>query len=174
VGVVTSRPRAREVHAALWRASGQEGQEIKASHANGTVNEPFIADVNGIVQFKDIVEGKTYQERVDDMTQRATYTIIEYRTTSFRPSISINDDKGAPVPRPGSALKAEFPMPVGAILMVKDGDETGRRHRCPPPARVLKTRTSSAACPAWPSSSNASPRTRPLCRNRQYRVLRGE
>ena len=128
VGVVDDQGREREKYTlpSGARLLVKEGQEIRKGQNIAEwdpFNEPFIADVNGMVQFKDIIEGKTYQERVDDMTQRATYTIIEYRTTSFRPSISINDEKGNPVPRPGSALKAEFPMPVGAILMVKDGDE---------------------------------------------------
>jgi len=127
VGVVDEQGREREKYTlpSGARLVVKEGQDIRKGQNIAEwdpFNEPFIADVNGTVQFKDIIEGKTYQERVDDMTQRATYTIIEYRTTSFRPSISINDDKGQPVPRPGSALKAEFPLPVGAILMVKDGD----------------------------------------------------
>jgi DNA-directed RNA polymerase subunit beta' len=103
----------------------KEGQDIRKGQAIAEwdpFNEPFIADVDGIVQFKDIIEGKTYQERVDDLTQRATYTIIEYRTTNFKPQLSIVDEKGHPVMRPGGTLKAEFPMPVGAILMVKEGD----------------------------------------------------
>ena len=128
VGVVDDQGREREKYTlpSGARLLVKEGQDIRKGQNIAEwdpFNEPFIADVNGMVQFKDIVEGKTYQERIDDMTQRATYTIIEYRTTSFRPSISINDEKGVPVPKPGSLLKAEFPLPVGAILMVKDGDE---------------------------------------------------
>ncbi|MBU1229284.1 MAG: DNA-directed RNA polymerase subunit beta' [Proteobacteria bacterium] len=128
VGIVDEQGREREKYTlpSGARLLVKEGQEIRKGQNIAEwdpFNEPFIADVNGMVQFRDIIEGKTYQERVDDMTQRATYTIIEYRTTSFRPSISINDEKGQPVPRPGSTLKAEFPLPVGAILMVKDGDE---------------------------------------------------
>jgi len=127
VGVVDDQGREREKYTlpSGARLLVKEGQEIKKGHAIAEwdpFNEPFIADVNGIVQFKDIIEGKTYQERVDDMTQRATYSIIEYRTTNFKPMLSIVDEKGHSVLRPGGSLKAEFPMPVGAILMVKDGD----------------------------------------------------
>ncbi len=128
VGVVDEQGREREKYTlpSGARLLVTEGQEIRKGQQIAEwdpFNEPFIADVNGIVHFRDIIEGKTYQERVDDMTQRATYTIIEYRTTNFKPMLSITDEKGHVVPRPGSQLKAEFPMPVGAILMVKDGDE---------------------------------------------------
>ncbi len=105
-----------------------EGQDIRKGQQIAEwdpFNEPFISDVEGVVHFHDIIEGKTYQERVDEMTQRATYTIIEYRTTNFKPMLSITDAQGNVMMRPGNAnssLKAEFSMPVGAILMVKDGD----------------------------------------------------
>ncbi|MDP2847248.1 MAG: DNA-directed RNA polymerase subunit beta' [Humidesulfovibrio sp.] len=128
VGVVDEQGREREKYTlpSGARLLVTEGQEIRKGQQIAEwdpFNEPFIADVNGIVHFRDIIEGKTYQERIDDMTQRATYTIIEYRTTNFKPTLSITDEKGNVVPRPGSQLKAEFPMPVGAILMIKDGDE---------------------------------------------------
>jgi DNA-directed RNA polymerase subunit beta' len=127
VSVVDEQGREREKYTlpSGARLLVTEGQDIRKGGPIAEwdpFNEPFIADVDGIVHFKDIIEGKTYQERIDDMTQRATYTIIEYRTTNFKPMLSIQDEKGHVVTRPGSALKAEFPMPVGAILMIKDGD----------------------------------------------------
>ncbi len=86
-------------------------------------NEPFVSDVDGVVRFTDIVEGKTYQEKVDETTSRSTLTIIEYRTTNYKPSISIIDAKGKPKQRPNSTVPAVFQLPVGALLMVRDGQE---------------------------------------------------
>ena len=128
VGVVDDQGREREKYTlpSGARLLVTEGQDIRKGQAIAEwdpFNEPFISDVHGVVHFKDIIEGKTYQERIDDMTQRATYTIIEYRTTNFKPSLSVCDEKGNTVMRPGGTLRAEFPLPVGAILMVKDGDE---------------------------------------------------
>ncbi|MFW6324073.1 MAG: DNA-directed RNA polymerase subunit beta', partial [Desulfovibrionales bacterium] len=85
-------------------------------------NEPFVTDVEGVVHFTDIVEGRTYQEKVDETTQRSTKTIIEYRSTNYRPSISILDEEGNSKHRPGTTSEAIFQLPVGAILMVRDGD----------------------------------------------------
>ena len=86
-------------------------------------NEPFVTDVPGVAKFTDIVEGKTYQERMDEATKRATQAIIEYRTTNFRPSISICEPDGTVKMRPSSNVAATFQLPVGAILMAKDGQE---------------------------------------------------
>jgi DNA-directed RNA polymerase subunit beta' len=86
-------------------------------------NEPFVSEVNGIIKFADILEGKTYQEKVDEATHMASQSIIEYRTTNYRPSISITDENGQVKTRPGGNIAATYPLPVGALLMVRDGQE---------------------------------------------------
>ncbi len=85
-------------------------------------NEPFVSEVEGTVKFTDIIEGKTYQEKMDDATRMTTQSIIEYRTTNFRPSISICDENGEPKMRGGN-LPATYSLPVGALIMVKAGQE---------------------------------------------------
>ncbi|WP_353115015.1 DNA-directed RNA polymerase subunit beta' [Nitratidesulfovibrio sp.] len=85
-------------------------------------NEPFVSEVEGTVKFTDIVEGKTYQEKMDDATRMTTQSIIEYRTTNFRPSISICDENGDPKMRSGN-LPATYSLPVGALIMVKAGQD---------------------------------------------------
>ena len=59
-------------------------------------NEPFVSEVDGFIKFTDLVDGKTYQEKLDEATHQASMTIIEYRTTSFRPSVSVCDENGDP------------------------------------------------------------------------------
>ena len=44
-------------------------------------NEPFVSEVDGFIKFTDLVDGKTYQEKLDEATHQASMTIIEYRTT---------------------------------------------------------------------------------------------
>ena len=99
-----------------------EGQEVKKGDALvewDPYMEPFIVDAAGEIKFKDIIEGKTVQE---DRTSKASYTIMEYRTTNYRPAVTLLGEGGKPVKRPGTDIDANFAMPVGAILMVKDGD----------------------------------------------------
>ena len=127
ISIIDSQGRERErynlpVGATLYVNEGEEVQRGKTIAEWDPFQEPFITDVGGIVKYTDIIEGKTYQERVDETTNKATKTIIEYRSTPFRPSISITDESGNLLTRPGSKLEAVFYLPVGAILMVKDGD----------------------------------------------------
>ncbi|WP_304473069.1 DNA-directed RNA polymerase subunit beta', partial [uncultured Desulfovibrio sp.] len=102
-----------------------DGQEV----AKGAVlaewdpfNEPFVAEEDGVTRFADIIDGKTVQEKVDDVTRQASMTIMEYRTTNFRPSISICDDDGNVKKRGHGVAAAIYSLPVGSIIMVKDGE----------------------------------------------------
>ncbi|GAB1411046.1 DNA-directed RNA polymerase subunit beta' [Desulfovibrionales bacterium] len=85
-------------------------------------NEPFVTELVGTVQFKDIVEGRTVQERTDEATGKTTLVITEFRSSSFRPSISICDEKGEVKIKPDTGTAASYTLPVGAIIMVADGD----------------------------------------------------
>lgn len=127
IGIVDEQGREREKYLLPNGAKlfVQEGQEVK----KGTLlaewdpfNEPFVSELDGVIKFTDIVDGKTYQEKVDDATKMATISIIEYRTTNYRPSISVCDDKGEVKLREGNNLPAVYSLPVGAILMVRDGE----------------------------------------------------
>ena len=86
-------------------------------------NEPFVSEVDGFIKFTDLVDGKTYQEKLDEATHQASMTIIEYRTTSFRPSVSVCDENGDPKLRGAGQLPAVYSLPVGAIIMVKAGEQ---------------------------------------------------
>ena len=85
-------------------------------------NEPFVSEEDGVIRFTDIIDGKTVQEKVDDITRQASLTIMEYRTTNFRPSISICDDNSNVKKRVHGAAAAIYSLPVGSIIMVKDGE----------------------------------------------------
>ena len=102
-----------------------DGQEV----VKGTVmaewdpfNEPFVCEEEGTLRFTDIIDGKTVQEKVDDITRQASLTIMEYRTTNFRPAISICDDNGNVKKRSHGGAAAIYSLPVGSIIMVRDGE----------------------------------------------------
>ena len=103
-----------------------EGQTLKKGDLVAEwdpFNEPFVAEVDGLIKFTDLIEGKTYQEKVDETTHISTQSIIEYRTTNFRPSISVCDNAGQVKNRPGATIPAAYSLPVGALIMVRDGAE---------------------------------------------------
>jgi DNA-directed RNA polymerase subunit beta' len=55
---------------------------------------PILTEVDGTVKFGDIIEGKTMQEQVDEVTGLSRKVIIEFRGTDMRPRVSIKDKKG--------------------------------------------------------------------------------
>jgi DNA-directed RNA polymerase subunit beta' len=77
-------------------------------------SEPIVADVAGLIQFQDIVEEETVREELDESTGRRQLTIIEDRDKKLHPQINITRD--------GKKVR-EFIVPVGAQLVLRDGQE---------------------------------------------------
>jgi len=87
---------------------------------------PIMTDVGGTVKFGDIVEGKTMQERRDKVTGKISRVILESSDPDIRPRISIKDSEGKTALLPGSSkARARYHLPVGAIIMVNEGDTVG-------------------------------------------------
>ncbi len=88
---------------------------------------PILTEVPGVVKFGDVVEGKTMQEKRDKVTGKISRVIVESRDmVDARPRISIKDPKGKTATLPGSATaKARYHLPVGAVIMVSEGDSIG-------------------------------------------------
>ncbi len=87
---------------------------------------PILTEVGGIVKFGDIVEERTMQEKRDKVTGKISRVIVESRDAEIRPRVSIKDDSGRTASVPGSSnAKARYHLPVGAIIMVNEGEEVG-------------------------------------------------
>ncbi|GFM37847.1 DNA-directed RNA polymerase subunit beta' [Desulfovibrio psychrotolerans] len=128
VSIVDEQGREREKYTLPngSRLNVKDGQEVK----KGTIiaewdpfNEPFVSEVEGVVRFNDLIDGKTFQEKIDEATHMASRTIIEYRTTNLRPSVALCDADGSVKMRGDSSIPAVYQLPVGAILMIRDGQE---------------------------------------------------
>jgi DNA-directed RNA polymerase subunit beta' len=84
---------------------------------------PIMTEVHGTVKFGDIIEGATMQERRDKVTGKISRVVVENRDMEIRPRISIKDESGKTASLPGSArAKARYHLPIGAIIMVNEGD----------------------------------------------------
>jgi DNA-directed RNA polymerase subunit beta' len=83
---------------------------------------PIVTEVAGLVKFGDIIEGVTMQERVDPVTGKASYVIMQSRAGQMNPRISLKDDKGRSIKLPKTGSPARYSLPVGTIISVKDGD----------------------------------------------------
>ena len=75
------------------------------------------------MKFGDILEGMTMQERVDEVTGLAYKVIIEAATPDLRPRISIKDEKARTIMIPGTASPARYILPIGAHIVVNEGDD---------------------------------------------------
>jgi DNA-directed RNA polymerase subunit beta' len=87
---------------------------------------PIMTEVSGVIKFGDITEGQTMREKRDKVTGKISRVIVESRDVDIRPRISIKDSSGKTASLPGSTkAKARNYLPVGAIIMVNEGDEVG-------------------------------------------------
>ncbi len=83
---------------------------------------PILAEVDGSVKFGDIIEGRTMQEQVDEVTGLSRKVIVEFKGTDMRPRVSIKDKKGKTAKVPGSNAVARHLLSVGANIVVSEGD----------------------------------------------------
>ncbi len=87
---------------------------------------PIMTDVHGVIKFGDIIEGRTMQEKRDNVTGKISRVIVESRDLDIRPRLSIKDKSGKTASLKGATRsQARYPLPVGAIIMVNEGDEIG-------------------------------------------------
>jgi DNA-directed RNA polymerase subunit beta' len=87
---------------------------------------PIMTEVSGVIKFGDVLEGLTLQEKRDKVTGKISRVIVEARDVDIRPRISIKDSSGKTAGLPGSMkAKARYHLPVGAIIMVNEGDQVG-------------------------------------------------
>ncbi len=84
---------------------------------------PIITEASGIVKFEDIEEGLTMQEQFDSVTGLSHKVIVESKASDKRPKVLIQDGSGNLVKIEGSSRIARYMIPVGANLVINDGDE---------------------------------------------------
>lgn len=86
-------------------------------------SNPIISEVSAVVQYHDIVEGSTMQEQVDAVTGFATKVITESKSSDVKPTVYLLDQSGKQLNLPGRDIPARYIIPVGAQLLVTDGQE---------------------------------------------------
>ncbi|PID78420.1 MAG: DNA-directed RNA polymerase subunit beta' [Deltaproteobacteria bacterium] len=102
-----------------------DGQRIKSGQILAVwdpFTTPIITEVAGNIKYEDIVAGKTYAEQIDAVTGKASRTISDHKTTEFRPRLMLKDSNGRGVRLPDGSDYARYALPVGAVLMVEEGD----------------------------------------------------
>ncbi|MGM0682161.1 MAG: DNA-directed RNA polymerase subunit beta', partial [Thermodesulfobacteriota bacterium] len=84
---------------------------------------PIVSEIGGRIKFGDIIEGITMQEKVDDITGRASYVIVKSKATSMNPRISLKSEKSNKTLKlPDTDNPARYSLSVGTIINVEEGD----------------------------------------------------
>ena len=104
----------------------QDGDKIKAGDILAEwdpFSVPILTDVTGSAKFGDILEGSSMVEKVDEVTGLSRKVIVESKEADTRPRISVKDEAGKTLKIPDSRNAAIYLLPVGANLLINDGDQ---------------------------------------------------
>ena len=121
IAVVDEKGREKEKYSVVYGAKikFKEGDEVK--EGDSLVEwDPYtyaiLTEVGGTIQFKDLVEGVTMTEEVDEVTSLSRWVVTQSQDEKRQPQIVIkSSDKHKTVKK--------YLMPERAHLMVSDGDE---------------------------------------------------
>ncbi|MGL5291833.1 MAG: DNA-directed RNA polymerase subunit beta' [Vibrionaceae bacterium] len=116
--------------AALSKKSGDNvtAGEIIANWDPHTM--PIISEVEGRIEFVDIIDGITVQRQTDELTGLSSMVVLDAaeRTSSgkdMRPAVKLVDAKGKEVLLPGTDMPAQYFLPGKAIVQLEDGANVG-------------------------------------------------
>jgi DNA-directed RNA polymerase subunit beta' len=85
---------------------------------------PIVAEATGRIKYGDVIEGDTMQERVDQVTGKVSRVIIHATTAKHSsPRISLKDGRGRTIKLASGGHEARYPLPVGSIITIDEGDE---------------------------------------------------
>ena len=126
----------------LFRSSGRERERFKIVYgsvlhfkdgdriAKGAAiaewdpySNPIIAELSAKIVFQDIEEGVSMTEQVDSVTGFATKVIMETKSSETKPTVLLVDPNGKQLMLPGRDIPARYLIPVGAQLLISDGQE---------------------------------------------------
>tara|TARA_B100000683_G_scaffold39879_1_gene35220 strand:+ start:90 stop:4256 length:4167 start_codon:yes stop_codon:yes gene_type:complete len=85
--------------------------------------QPWLTEVEGFIRYGDLVEGVTMAEQVDETTGLSHKVVVESKAKDARPRVMIVDADGEQLNLPGERGPASYILPVGAVLMVNEGDK---------------------------------------------------
>jgi DNA-directed RNA polymerase subunit beta' len=104
-----------------------EGDEVKRGTRLAQwdpYTRPILTEVDGTVDFEDLVEGASMREQTDEVKGTTNRVVIDWRASprgaDLKPAIVIKDDSGKPV-KVARGGDARYLLPVDAILSVEPG-----------------------------------------------------
>ncbi|PCH62297.1 MAG: DNA-directed RNA polymerase subunit beta' [Gammaproteobacteria bacterium] len=92
---------------------------------------PVISEVAGHAKFIDFVEEVSIQTQLDEVTGLSSIVALDPKARTgvgakdVRPIIKLLDNDGEELCIPGTEIAAQYPLPSGAIVNMKDGAKIG-------------------------------------------------
>ena len=94
-------------------AEGKEANKGEVFVRWDPYTSPILTEVKGRVKFEDMEEGKTMREELNPVTGVTERVVVEHKT-EYHPQIIILDSR--------DEVLGIYPLPIGAHIMVKDGE----------------------------------------------------
>ncbi len=111
------------------RLLAKENEKVKKGHKIAEWDPytlPIITERAGFAHYRDLVDGVSLREVLDESTGIASKTVTDWRQQTrgadLKPRIALRDKKGEIITL-ANGLEARYFLPVGAILTVTDGQE---------------------------------------------------
>jgi DNA-directed RNA polymerase subunit beta' len=84
----------------------------------------ILTEVSGVIHFKDLIDGLTLQEQVDEVTGMSQLVVTDSPDEKRQPQVEVRPDAAdQPAKRSDRVEKKKYLMPTHAHLMVRDGEE---------------------------------------------------
>jgi DNA-directed RNA polymerase subunit beta' len=118
IAIIDAKGREKERYAIVYGAKlkVEDGQSVKLGDTLGEW-DPYtfsiLTEIAGTVQFKDLQEGVTLNEEIDEVTGLSRLVVGDSPDEKRQPAIIIKGEKGT----------KRYLMPSRAHLMLQDGDE---------------------------------------------------
>jgi len=89
---------------------------------------PIVSEVAGKVVLSDFKEGITVEEKLDELTGLTSFIITDPKQRGqagkdLRPLVRIEDKKGNPIIIPGTDVPAQYMLPAGAVVNIRNEQE---------------------------------------------------
>ena len=142
--VITENGRERERHKVPYGATllVKQEQPVKAGQqlANwDPMTRPIITEYAGTIKFENVIENVTVMNQVDEVTGLSSLVVIDSKRSAtaakgkgkspatgiLRPFVHLIDADGNEVKIPGTDHAVTIQLPVGAFVVVRDGQEVG-------------------------------------------------
>ncbi|MDA0206981.1 MAG: DNA-directed RNA polymerase subunit beta' [Acidobacteria bacterium] len=120
IGVVDAKGREKERYQVVYGAKLKVEDGAPVLENQGLLEwDPYtfsiLTEVSGACHFKDLQEGVTLQEQVDEVTGMSQWVVADSPDDKKQPTIEIRNSKGK--------VQHKYLIPTNAHVMVRDGDE---------------------------------------------------